>query len=649
MKATSTIFSGPRPSDFSSSAHGVEGNTSSRSTTSSSSSSNSKTKSFAKRCYYAVAEGREVGIYMSWESCSAQVTGFKGAVFKKFSSLEDARSFLVAHRLRTSASVGGNRSCTEISETSSISEQREELLNASLCLREGASSVMDTEIQRNLGEMAFEVRPPPMNSRKRARDLDIMSTLSSSPASAAAASTGSISSFACLNSPSPSFTSEGGGKNKRLVENCKRPCSDGVSSQTRQLLNHKSNYINVDTDDADENVEVVIETSKPVGTSALCGSSSFPPCTPSGTCCTTTTSETTSETWKTSPSMTSLTENMEMPPPPQEVFVDGACSFNGKGAAKAKGGYGVYYGFQDIRNVSQPLPSNEAQTNNRAELYATIYPLKAALDTQQKEEYAFMQEVIHALSLRGLTQESEELSRCCHQHYTSRSKGALTNEEGVPTSFSPFNAATLALPSSLLNPYNWWELKEKCRCYGERYKRSTGHPLPPFPSCAMLPQLLIYTDSKYVLNGLLDFCKSWTVKNYRLNGSGNKPVLNQDLWRYLVALRDAFNTLYYAQRQSLHPQASDKDSHLRENHNTGDNSSFNKSRNMKAKSDDHGNHDDHGSSFRSYSLPKVFTPFNTKNNPKEEGVVLFHVKGHSNNHGNIQADKLAVNGAKMRE
>lgn len=56
------------------------------------------------------------------------------------------------------------------------------------------------------------------------------------------------------------------------------------------------------------------------------------------------------------------------------LFVDGACSDNGKKGARA--GYGVHvYGFPAF-DVSRPLLPTEPQTNNRAELRA----IQAALD-----------------------------------------------------------------------------------------------------------------------------------------------------------------------------------------------------------------------------------------------------------------------------
>ncbi len=44
--------------------------------------------------YYAVRRGRETGIYQSWADCQKQTTGFKGAEFKSFLTLEEAKAYL---------------------------------------------------------------------------------------------------------------------------------------------------------------------------------------------------------------------------------------------------------------------------------------------------------------------------------------------------------------------------------------------------------------------------------------------------------------------------------------------------------------------------------------------------------------------------
>lgn len=44
--------------------------------------------------YYAVKEGRERGIFSTWDECKKNVIGHKGAIYKKFTSYEDALKFI---------------------------------------------------------------------------------------------------------------------------------------------------------------------------------------------------------------------------------------------------------------------------------------------------------------------------------------------------------------------------------------------------------------------------------------------------------------------------------------------------------------------------------------------------------------------------
>ncbi len=44
--------------------------------------------------YYAVAKGRETGIFHSWFQCEASVREFKGAIHKGFPTIAEARKFL---------------------------------------------------------------------------------------------------------------------------------------------------------------------------------------------------------------------------------------------------------------------------------------------------------------------------------------------------------------------------------------------------------------------------------------------------------------------------------------------------------------------------------------------------------------------------
>jgi len=68
----------------------------------------------AKKNYYAVRIGKIPGIYTDWEDCKAQVTGYKGAVFKGFEAKKDAEDFMKAGEAERTGASGleekeGNR------------------------------------------------------------------------------------------------------------------------------------------------------------------------------------------------------------------------------------------------------------------------------------------------------------------------------------------------------------------------------------------------------------------------------------------------------------------------------------------------------------------------------------------------------------
>jgi viroplasmin and RNaseH domain-containing protein len=44
--------------------------------------------------YYAVAVGRKVGVFLSWEECRRQVEGHSGARFKAFPTKRQAEAFV---------------------------------------------------------------------------------------------------------------------------------------------------------------------------------------------------------------------------------------------------------------------------------------------------------------------------------------------------------------------------------------------------------------------------------------------------------------------------------------------------------------------------------------------------------------------------
>ena len=78
-------------------------------------------KKMAKKYYYAVQNGRSEGVYSSWDDCKQQVSGYGGAVYKKFDSYEAANSFSNSNSGYSGSSSTGNNSRSSGSSGSSSS------------------------------------------------------------------------------------------------------------------------------------------------------------------------------------------------------------------------------------------------------------------------------------------------------------------------------------------------------------------------------------------------------------------------------------------------------------------------------------------------------------------------------------------------
>lgn len=57
-----------------------------------------------KKAYYGVKIGKVPGIYNTWKECEAQVRGFSGAVYKKFSTYNEAYNFIKDSHVQTNFS-----------------------------------------------------------------------------------------------------------------------------------------------------------------------------------------------------------------------------------------------------------------------------------------------------------------------------------------------------------------------------------------------------------------------------------------------------------------------------------------------------------------------------------------------------------------
>ena len=102
--------------------------------------------------------------------------------------------------------------------------------------------------------------------------------------------------------------------------------------------------------------------------------------------------------------------------PPLNIYTDGACSNNGKPSAKA--GFGVWFGENDERNVSQTY--NGRQTNNVAELLAIITALTIVKEDIEQGR------IIH------LYTDSDYSKRCCTTYGEKMEKRNWIKKKPIP-------------------------------------------------------------------------------------------------------------------------------------------------------------------------------------------------------------------------
>ena len=66
--------------------------------------------------FYAVAVGKQVGVFGTWGACSNQVKGYPGAVFKSFPTYEEAEEFVASNKGTSIAAIPKIQKGTENKE-----------------------------------------------------------------------------------------------------------------------------------------------------------------------------------------------------------------------------------------------------------------------------------------------------------------------------------------------------------------------------------------------------------------------------------------------------------------------------------------------------------------------------------------------------
>lgn len=75
--------------------------------------------------FYAVKQGRMVGVYTTWADCKAQVDGYSGAIYKSFSTKEEANAFVVGEQPADNVPAGNKESAAVLSGRAALDDAGE--------------------------------------------------------------------------------------------------------------------------------------------------------------------------------------------------------------------------------------------------------------------------------------------------------------------------------------------------------------------------------------------------------------------------------------------------------------------------------------------------------------------------------------------
>ena len=73
----------------------------------------------AKKKFYAVRQGRKIGMFLTWDECKKQVMGYPGAIYKSFGTEAEAKEYLgIGSDDKNEKNAGENKSAVKNPETS---------------------------------------------------------------------------------------------------------------------------------------------------------------------------------------------------------------------------------------------------------------------------------------------------------------------------------------------------------------------------------------------------------------------------------------------------------------------------------------------------------------------------------------------------
>ena len=64
--------------------------------------------------FYAVAKGRQIGIFTNWDDCKAQTDGFPRPIYRKFATKDEAQSFIDQNSSHAAAGLSNKATLSSI-------------------------------------------------------------------------------------------------------------------------------------------------------------------------------------------------------------------------------------------------------------------------------------------------------------------------------------------------------------------------------------------------------------------------------------------------------------------------------------------------------------------------------------------------------